>query len=165
MIRAYLQGFERTIYDNQAISLDKDCFSDFYVIKQNEYMYLTHADPFENFFENFFPEIQILYLFFHMLGTQCDVGDTMNEFMVFCWYKGCWPKQILNDSINRVWYILREINTAAILWFEEIPSGDEIDPEADPQPYLKIAEQVGGSVAVILKELTDFKPVPREERT
>jgi hypothetical protein len=40
LIRSLLQGFEREMYMNKAIVLDPDCFSDFYVQKQNEYKYL-----------------------------------------------------------------------------------------------------------------------------
>ena len=176
MIRGAIQGFEREIYNNPAIVIDQDCFSDFYVQKHNEYQYLYLADPFENFYYNLFPEMQILYMFAYMVWSQCDIGDTFNEFMIFCWYKGCWPQQLLADSEHRILYILRAVNEAAILWNEQLPKSDSGEPiDADeqaelekklnnPEPYLKVAGTVGETIAQIFRDITGFVPVPREER-
>ena len=51
-----MQGFEREIYNNSAIVVSDQCFSDFYVQKANEYEHLYYADPFGNFYSNLFPE-------------------------------------------------------------------------------------------------------------
>ena len=143
MIRSALQGFEREMYSNKAIVLNEECLSDFYVQKQNEYEYLWYEDPFENFYQNFFPELQMTYMFYYMLANQCDVADTLNDFMIYCWYKGCWPRQILNDSMNRIFYILRSINNAAIMWYEEIPHDQLANTEEEQAKYVVVADKVG----------------------
>jgi hypothetical protein len=58
----------------------------------NEFLYLYYNNPFGNFADNLFPEISILYQFIFMWNTKCNIDETTNDFMVYCWYKGCWPR-------------------------------------------------------------------------
>ena len=92
MTHRFLTGFEWGIYNDTSIRLNEDCFGDYYVTKLNEYDYLFEADPFENIMQNLFPEVSLTYQFLYMINNQCDIDETINDFMIFCWYQGCWPK-------------------------------------------------------------------------
>ena len=56
-----------------------------------------------------------------MLTNDCDIDHIVNDYMVYCWYRGCWPEQMLAQVENKFLYILRAINDAAIVWYEGIP--------------------------------------------
>lgn len=144
----YLTGFERGIYNDSSIRINPDCFGDYYVTKVNEYEYLFAEDPFNNIWQNLFPEISITYQFIYMFNNQCDIDETINDFMVFCWYRGCWPKQILLSSGNKILYVMRAINDAAIVWYEGIPDGTIT--EADLVAWEKLSESTGSTMAQIL---------------
>jgi hypothetical protein len=92
MTHRFLTGFEWGIYNDTSIRLNEDCFGPYYVTKLNEYDYLFEADPFENIMQNLFPEVSLTYQFLYMWNNQCDIDETINDFMVYCWYQGCWPK-------------------------------------------------------------------------
>jgi len=27
-----------------------------------------------------------------MFTTYCDIDDYMQDYMLYCWYRGCWPE-------------------------------------------------------------------------
>ena len=163
MVHWFLTGFERGIYNDSSIRLNEECFGDYYVTKLNEYEYLFTEDPFENIFDNIFPEISLTYQFIYMFNNQCDIDETIFDFMVFCWYQGCYPQQMLMDSGSKILYIMRAINDAAIVWYEDIPE-DEIMNEDNLAEWNKVAEHTGATVASIVQDITDFHPVPRDQR-
>ena len=66
--------------------------------------------------------------------------------MVFCWYKGCWPRQILSKSLNKILYVLRALNDAAIVWYEGIPE-EEAAHDQDIEEWAKLSEQTGLTLA------------------
>jgi hypothetical protein len=162
MVHWYLTGFERGIYNDSSIRLNPDCFGDYYVTKVNEYEYLFEEDPFGNIWQNVFPEISLTYQFIYMFNNQCDIDETINDFMIYCWYRGCWPRQILLQSGSKILYVMRAINDAAIIWYEGIPDGKMT--EEDLQSWDKLSESTGITVAQILQDITGFFPIPNEER-
>lgn len=121
-IHWYLTGYERGFYNDTTIRLNPDCFGDYYVTKLNEYEYLFYNDPFGSHWENYFPEISLLYQFLYMWNNQCDIDEGIYDFMVFCWYRGCWPEQMLGNSEARWLYMLRDVNDALIVWQEGKPT-------------------------------------------
>jgi hypothetical protein len=92
MSNAFLTGTKRGLFDDDDIILNDQCFGDYYAKKLNEYAYLFWGNPFGDFFQNMFPEIALTYEFYYMIWTVCEVDNTINEVMMFCWYKGCWPE-------------------------------------------------------------------------
>ena len=89
----FLTGIERGMYNDDSLIIDSDCFGDFFVTKLNEYIYLFEENPFgENAFSSFIPEVSLTYQFWYMLNDQCDIDKQINDFMVYCWYQGCWPE-------------------------------------------------------------------------
>lgn len=104
-------------------------------------------------------------MFYWMVSNQCDVADTLNDFMVYCWYEGCWPRQILLESFSRILYVARAINDAAILWTEQMPKADTVEGMLEAtKKYETVAEKVGSTIAEIVKDLTGFEPIPKEKR-
>ena len=61
MIHWSIAGFERGMYNDSEIMLNKECFGPYYLTKLNEYEYLFKEDPFGNIWENLMPEISITY--------------------------------------------------------------------------------------------------------
>jgi hypothetical protein len=59
-----------------------------------------------------------------MATSKCEIDKTLNDYMLFCWYRGCWPDQIWFQVKDRFLYIAREINDAAIVWNEGIPNDE-----------------------------------------
>ena len=94
----FLTGVKRGLFDDNKIELNDRCFGPYYQKKLNEYAYLFWANPFGNFFENMFPELALSYEFYYMIWSTCDIDDSINEYMMFCWYKGCWPEKMFWDS-------------------------------------------------------------------
>ena len=162
MIHWYLTGFERGMYNDSSIRLDSDCFGGYYVTKLNEYEYLFQENPFGNIWENYFPEISLTYQFFYMFNNQCDVDETVYDFMIFCWYRGCWPKQMVKQAGSKWLYVLRSINDAAIVWYEGIPEGQVT--EEDLTKWNELGEQTGLTTAEIIQDITGFYVVPVDER-
>jgi hypothetical protein len=147
MIHWYLTGFERGAYNDSSIRLSEECFGDYYVTKVNEYEYLFKEDPFGNVMLNMFPELSLTYQFYYMWNNQCNVDETINDFMVFCWYKGCWPKQILFTSGTKILYVMRAINDALIIWYEGVPEDHE---ESNMDRWITLSEATGRTAAEIL---------------
>ena len=67
----FLTGVERGIYNNDTLTIDSDCFGDFFVTKLNEYIYLWTANPFGDFFNQAVPEVSLTYQFWYMFNDQC----------------------------------------------------------------------------------------------
>jgi hypothetical protein len=162
MAHWYLTGFERGIYNDSSIRLNPECFGKYYITKVNEYEYLFEADPFGNIFENVMPEVSLTFQFIYMFNTQCGVDETVNDFMVFCWYRGCWPRQIMLQSGSKILYVMRAINDAAIIWYEGIPDGKM--SQEDLKSWDKLAESTGLTVAQILQDLTGFYRIKDDEK-
>lgn len=162
MIHWYLTGFERGIYNDSSIRLNDDCFGDYYVTKLNEYEYLFQENPFGNIWENYMPEISLMYQFTYMFNNQCDVDETIYDFMIFCWYRGCWPKQMVKQTGATWLYILRSVNDAAIVWYEDTPEGQVT--EDDLKQWIFVAEQTGLSSAQIMQDFTGFEYIEPEDR-
>ena len=163
MIRWTITGFERGMYNDSELMVNEMCFGDYYVTKLNEYEYLFQEDPFGNIWENVFPEISLTYQFFYMGVNECDIDTTINDFMVFCWYKGCWPRQMLSQSLSKILYVLRALNDAAIVWYEGIPEEESVNGQ-DIEEWAKLSEQSGLTLAQVIKDLTDFAPIPKDQR-
>ena len=162
MAHWYLTGFERGIYNDSSIRLDPECFGDYYVTKLNEYEYLFQENPFGNIWENYFPEASITYQFFYMINNQCDIDETIYDFMIFCWYRGCWPKQMVMEARSEWLYMLRSFNDAAILWYEGVPDGKMTSE--DLQVWRNLSEQTGLTTAEIIQDFTGFEYIPEEVR-
>lgn len=96
-----------------------------------------------------------------MATNKCSINEVINDYMVFCWYRGCWPQQFLTKLEYKWLYILRAINDAAIVWYEGI--GEIEDPEESSKAWVRLSLVTGKSVAVIIQDLTGFKPISREE--
>ena len=94
LIHWFLTGIDRGLYNDTNIVLDEDCFGDGYVQKLNEYEYLWTHDPFGDFYTSFFPEVSLTYQLFYMVTAKCDLDHALNDYMLYCWYKGCWPDQV-----------------------------------------------------------------------
>lgn len=88
-----------------------------------------------------------------MFNNQCDIDETINDFMIYCWYQGCWPKQMLLESGPKILYVMRAINDAAIVWYETLPTKEEKEEEGaevDAEEWAHLAESTGTTVAQIL---------------
>lgn len=72
-----------------------------------------------------FPEIALTYEFYYMMWTVCDIDDSINEVMMYCWYKGCWPEKMALDAWNggKLLYIALALNDAAIVLWEAFMPG------------------------------------------
>jgi hypothetical protein len=79
--------------------------------------------------------------------------------MIFCWYNGCYPQQMLLESGSKFLYILRTLNDAAIIWYESVPEEGRIDDE-NLQTWMSLSEQTGSTFAKIIQDITEFKPIP-----
>lgn len=148
MYHSFIQGMHRGLFEDDTYLIDDDCFGDFFVTKRNEYAYLLQENPFGNFVDNLFPEISLTYQFIYMFGTSCGMNEITNDFMVYCWYKGCWPQQMLADVKTNVLYILRDINDAAIIWWEGVP---EVKDDETIEEWMKLGEENGKTTANIFK--------------
>ena len=137
----FLTGVERALYGDKTLTISSDCFGDQYVVKLNEYLHLFKANPFGDFFENLFPEISLTYQFYYMFTTYCQVDDYIQDYMLFCWYRGCWPDQWLYQIKGKFLYILRAVNDAGIVWYEGVPESEE--SETDQEQWITLAEQTG----------------------
>ena len=121
LIHGFILGFQQGLWNNENFSIDEDCFGERWVNKLNQYEYLFYGDPFGNFYENFFPEMSLTYQFYYMIFNTCRLDNTVQEFMVFCWYRGCWPKEIVLNSKDKWLYILRDLNDEGISWSDAYP--------------------------------------------
>ena len=97
-----------------------------------------------------------------MFTTYCQVDDYMNDYMLFCWYRGCWPEQWLYQVKDKFLYILRAFNDAAIVWYEGVPS--DRASEKDTEQFINLSESTGQTAAAIFKDLTGFYPIPKSEQ-
>ena len=86
--------------------------------------------------------------------------------MVFCWYRGCFPRQILFETPVKILYVMRAINDAAIVWYEGVPKEGEtpLDQMTAIERWTGLVEETGRTSASILQDLTGFYTIP-ESRT
>lgn len=69
---------------------------------------------------------------------------------------------MLISSGNKILYVMRAINDAAIIWYEGMPEGKMT--EEDIKAWSKLSEQTGITMAQILQDITGFYPIPNDER-
>lgn len=69
---------------------------------------------------------------------------------------------MLLSSGNKILYVLRAVNDAAIVWYEGIPEGERTEEVIEQWGHL--SEQTGVTMAEILQDITGFYPIPIEER-
>ena len=160
IIHWVLTGIERGLYNDNTLTLSDECFGDKYVTKVNEYAYLVNENPFGDFFQNLMPELSLTYQLYYMLTTECNIDKTMNDYMLFCWYRGCWPDQLLQGLEDKWLYVLRNVNDAGIVWYEGIPEGTV--NEEDTAKWIELSEQTGQNAAGIFMDLTGFYPIPKD---
>lgn len=154
----FLTGVYRGLYEDNSLVVPNECFGEYYRIKLNQYAYLWYKNPFGNFYQNMLPEYILLYQFFYMIFTICEIDYTINEFMVFCWYRGCWPQQWFEAAEGKGLYVLRAVNEAAIVWWEGSPN-EKSTPEDAQKKYNSLAEQTGQSLAQIIQDITGFTKI------
>ena len=161
MTNWFLTGVERGLYNDNSLVINSDCFGDQFVTKINEFKYITDTKPFGDHEEasQILPLISIIYQTYYMITTKCGIAEAFNDYMLFCWYKGCLLSSLLNHLEKEYLYILRDINDAAIVWYEGVP--EEYNSEKDIEQWITISETSGRSAAKIFKDLTGFEPVPR----
>ena len=126
--------------------------------KFNEYAHLYEGDPFGTPFNNLFPEMALTVNILYMVFATCGLDDTFNAFATFCWYKGCWPMEMVFKTGKKFLYIFRAINDAAIVWVEGMRDAD------DMRDYKKISTGTGKAIAGIFQDITGFEPIPKDEQ-
>merc|ERR1712166_1628972 len=128
MSHYFLTGMKRGIFDDNKLKLKEKCFGPYYQKKLNEIAYLFWGNPFGGFFENLFPELSLIYEFYFMLWSVCEIDDNINELAMYCWYKGCWVEKMFWDAWDggKLLYVARSLNDAAIvLWEAFMPGATE----------------------------------------
>lgn len=159
MIHAFILGFQQGIHKDDEWKLDEDCFGQRWVTKMNQYEYLWYGNPFGNFYENFFPEASMTYQFYFMFFNTCSIDHTMQEFMEFCWYRGCWPKELVLKSQDKWLYILRDVNDEAIVWQDAAT-----DKEDNDEKWAKVCQGTGKAVAEMFMDVTGFTNIIPEKQ-
>lgn len=105
-------------------------------------------------------------MFFYMLTNSCGLDHTLNDFSTYCWYRGCWPMQLIYKSGDKFLYILRAINDAGIVWKEgiqELRKTPDLSYESEADEYSKLSSQTGQTLAQIVQDVTGFYPVTEQE--
>ena len=123
MTRHFLTGIERGMYENDNITLHDDCFGPKYVTKINEFSAMIKEDV----WKNWILEISVIYQIYYMWGEKCTTEFVINDLFKFCWNEGCSPLELANRSGQNWLYMLRDINDAAIVWYEGIPENYDED--------------------------------------
>ena len=158
----FLSGFNKGFYNDTTLVLDDDCFGDYYVTKANELEYLSTASPFGEAWLNVFPGTSMVFQFYYMMTGKCNIDTNLNDFAVYCWYKGCWPDQ-MGYRLEDTWlYILRSMNEAAIVWYEGVP--DNHDDEESVKTWINLTEESGIAAAQIFIDVFGFRLLKKEER-
>ena len=104
----------------------------------------------------------MFYMLFYMVVNECGLDHLLNDYSSFCWYKGCWPKRLLYNSLDNFLYILRALNDAAIVWkegldeFSEHPDRSHVDEERD---WAKLSAQTAQTIGAIAQDITGFEPI------
>lgn len=83
-----------------------------------------------------FPEMALTYEFMYMIWTVCGIDSTINEVMMYCWYKGCWPESMAIEAWEngKLLYIARTLNDVAIiLWETFMPGAAENQPKREEE--------------------------------
>ena len=137
----------------------------------NEYEYLWYGDPFGSFYENFIPEISMTFQFYHMIVDTCELSQLSNDYWIYCWYQGCFPRQVWSNLRSQWLYILRDLNDTAIVWYTNrqeyaTDGGQDLQEvsEEQQQQWYDLAEAGGRTVAEILHDLTGFHRIPLSEQ-
>ena len=97
-----------------------------------------------------------------MFTTYCNLDDYVEDYMLYCWYRGCWPEQVWNQVKGKFLYILRAINDAGIVYYEGVPASNE--SEQDMEKWINLSESTGQTFASIFKDLTGFYPIPKDQQ-
>jgi len=97
-----------------------------------------------------------------MFTQKCSLNYAVNDFMLFCWYRGCQPIQMWEHIEKNFLYILRNINDAAIVWYTGVPQKFESDE--DIETWVTLSETTGRSTAQIFKDLTGFFPIAKDQQ-
>lgn len=145
--------------------MNPKCFGEHYVTKLNEYVYSFTENPFGNFYENFWPEIYLTYMLMYMFSNDCGIDHLANDFCTYCWYRGCWPMQIIFKLGDKWLYILRSINDAGIVWKEGMQEllAKNSDYTTEGEEYAKLSTQTGQTLAEIFQDVTGFYPVSERD--
>jgi len=86
---AYLQGIERGTYGNSTYSNNPDCFGPKFVTRINQFAAMIKSP---NLWWHIPYMIAIIYQMYFMIGDKCKIDNTVNDFFLYCWNKGCWPE-------------------------------------------------------------------------
>ena len=161
MTNWFITGLERGLYNDSALTINSDCFGDQFVSKINEFEHILKANPFGDVINNILPAMSLVYQVYFMFTTKCGLNEAINDFMLYCWYRGCVPMQYWEHIKKNFLYILRNINDAGIVWYEGVP--EDIDSEKDIETWINLSETTGRTSAEIFIDLTGFKPLKKEE--
>jgi hypothetical protein len=162
-----MTGIQRGLYEDEQLTLNQRCFGEYYVQKFNEYAYTFEYNPFGNFFDNAWPEMYLTYMLYYMITNECGLDHTFNDYATYCWYKGCWPMQLVYESGDKFLYILRAVNDAAIIWKEgmdEVHAHPELNYEQEDKQWSRLSAKTGQSMADIFQDLTGFYPLTEQEK-
>ena len=85
----YMTGIERGLYNDSELLINSDCFGDQYVTKINQFVYIWTEKPFGPIWSNILPMMSLIYQGYHMITNKCGVNTAINDFSLFCWYRGC----------------------------------------------------------------------------
>jgi len=156
----FITGIERGLYNDTSLIINSDCFGDQLATKINEIKFIVDTNPFGEPINNGMPVLSLVYQIYYMLTTKCGMLTCMNDFMMFCWYRGCQPIQVWEHIEAKFLYVLRNINDAAIVWYTRVPESYESDD--DIETWVTLAETTGQAAAHIFIDLTGFFPITKE---
>lgn len=106
-----------------------------------------------------------------MIVDTCELSQLSNDYWIYCWYKGCFPRQIW-ANLKREWlYILRDLNDTAIVWYtnrQEFMNnefeGIATEEEEDREKWYELANAAGKTLAEMVHDLTGFHRIPLSEQ-
>jgi len=148
MTHHVLTGIERGMYNNDTITLHKDCFGKKYVKRINWLAAMFQHDIWGNWIQ----ELMIFYQLYYMWSERCKLDLTLNDVYLYCWNKGCYPEELWGNTEKNFLYMTRALIDAAIVWFEGVPA----TYEENPTQWENLSRQTGETVAEIVKEITNF---------
>lgn len=96
-----------------------------------------------------------------MIFNTCRLDNTVQEFMVFCWYRGCWPRETLLNSQDKWLYILRDLNDEGITWSDAYKKDE--DGKLTEDKWSRLAQGTGKAMAEMFKDITEFEPIPQDQ--
>ena len=89
MANWYYTGIKRGLYNDTELLINSDCFGDQYVTKLNQFVYIWNAQPFGHIWSSVFPMVALTFQSYFMFVNTCGVNYAINDFSLFCWYRGC----------------------------------------------------------------------------